>query len=253
MKTALEVNNITKIFNGSLDGQTIVALKNINFKVYVNEFVTIVGPSGCGKTTLLNIIAGLIKPESGSISINNNTVKGTCTCRALVFQECALFPWKTALENIEFGLEIKGLQKDERKKIAEQKLKLVGLEGFGNCYPRQLSGGMKQKAQVARALALNPDILLLDEPFGSLDEITRLRLDSELLEIWEKEKKTVLLVTHSLEEALLLSDRIIMFSAHPGEIRYENRITELRPRDLFTPEIISLRKKLREQLMSCYQ
>ena len=194
------------------------ALEDVSFKVARNEFLCIVGPSGCGKTTLLHIIAGLEAPTCGSVFLKGQKVTDTCPCRALVFQESALFPWKTVLENILFGLEIQSIPKEKRLRIARENLQLVGLRGYENHHPHQLSGGMKQKVQIARVLALDPEILLLDEPFASMDEITKTRLDLELLDIWKKKKKTVIFVTHSLEEAILLSDRILIFGVDPGRI-----------------------------------
>lgn len=249
----LEIKNITKIFSDRTHDRENIALKSINLNVMKNEFLCIVGPSGCGKTTLLNLVAGLDRPTSGSVQLNAKNVVGkTCSCRALVFQESALYPWKTAMENVEFGLEIQGVTKYERKRIAEEKLRIVGLQGFENHRPHQLSGGMKQKVQIARVLALDPDILLLDEPFAAMDEITRYRFDLELLDIWEKDKKTVIFVTHSLEEAILLSDRIIILSINPGEIKYEYELKLPRPRDLFCSNVVQIRKELREILLSCY-
>jgi len=248
----LEIRQIGKVYDDPKHHRSVTALEDVSFKVAKHEFLCIVGPSGCGKTTLLHIIAGLEPPTHGSIVLKGKNVTGTCPCRALVFQESALFPWKTVLENVVFGLEIQGIPKDKRFRIAGENLLLVGLEGFENHYPHQLSGGMKQKVQIARVLALDPEILLLDEPFASMDEITKTRLDLELLEIWKRKKKTVVFVTHSLEEAILLSDRILLFSVDPGRIMHEERLELDRPRDLFSPSVVALRKTLREKLASCY-
>ncbi len=251
-KMILEIKNLTKIFRDYKHKRDILALKNINFSVRKNEFLCIVGPNGCGKTTLLHIIAGLERPTSGEICLNHKNIPGPCSCRALVFQETAIYPWKSALENVEFGLEIQGIPKKQRRTIALKYLEIVGLKGFENSRPHQLSGGMKQKVQIARVLALNPKLLLLDEPFAAMDEITRTRLDIELFNIWEKNKKTVIFVTHSLEEAIMLADRIIIFSSHPGRIKYEYELNFPRPRDMFSYEMIEIRKELRENLFYCY-
>jgi NitT/TauT family transport system ATP-binding protein len=248
----LEIKNLTKIFRDYKHNRDILALNNINFNVRKNEFLCIVGPSGCGKTTLLHLIAGLERPTSGEICLNQKNIPGPCSCRALVFQETAIYPWKSALENVEFGLEIQGIPKKQRRTIALKYLETVGLKGFENCRPHQLSGGMKQKVQIARVLALNPKLLLLDEPFAAMDEISRTRLDIELLNIWGKNKKTVIFVTHSLEEAIILADRIMIFSAHPGKIKYEYKLNIPRPREMFSPGMIAIRKDLREKLFYCY-
>ena len=250
--SVLELQNITKVFMDHAHGCDITALKDISFHVKKNEFLCIVGPSGCGKTTLLHLIAGLEKPTFGRIIMKQKNIQGTCPCRGLVFQENALFPWKTAWENVEFGLQIQGISKSERMERVKENIQLVGLEGFENHRPHQLSGGMKQKVQIARVLALDPEIMLLDEPFGAMDEITKTRLDMELLEIWKKKKKTVVFVTHSLEEAILLADRIYILGTHPGEIRYEQQINFPRPRDLFCSAVVHLRKELRDKLTGCY-
>lgn len=248
----LEIKHVSKVFQDAKHNREIPALKDINLSVKQNEFLCIVGPSGCGKSTLLHIIAGLDKPTSGEIYLGRKDIPGPCPCRALVFQESALYPWKTALENVEFGLEINGVPKKQRREIALKHLETVGLKGFENNRPHELSGGMKQKVQIARVLALNPELLLMDEPFAAMDEITKSHLDLELLSIWEKEKKTVIFVTHSLEEAIILADRIVMFSAHPGELMYEYELNIARPRDMFSSEVVEIRKDLRNKLLSCY-
>lgn len=248
----LKITNLSKIFCDNKHNRDIPALNDIDLEVGENEFLCIVGPSGCGKTTLLHIIAGLEEPTSGEICLNLKKIPGPCPCRALVFQESAIYPWKSALENVEFGLEIQGISRKERRSIALKYLETVGLKGFENARPHQLSGGMKQKVQIARVLALNPELLLLDEPFTAMDEITRTRLDLELLNIWEKNKKTLIYVTHSLEEAIMLADRIMIFSAHPGKIKHEFKLNIPRPRDMFSPEMITIRKDLREKLFYCY-
>lgn len=249
----LEIQNLWKVFNDKKQKRGITALKNISLQVKRNEFLSIIGPSGCGKTTLLHIIAGLEYPTSDKVYVNEKQVPGLCPCRAIVFQESGIYPWKTALQNIEFGLEIQGISKKKRREIALQYLELAGLKGFEHNRPHQLSGGMKRKVEIARTLALNPKLLLLDEPFAALDEITRYHLDIELMNIWKKKKKTVILVTHSIEEAVLLADRIIVFSSRPGEVKDEYQVGFSKPRDMFSREVVELRKELREKLIPAYR
>lgn len=193
-------------------------LNGINLNIQENEFITIVGPSGCGKTTLLRAIAGLVKLDSGSIVAAGETVAGPSPDRAMVFQSFALMPWANVIRNVAFGLELRGVDKDEREQTARELIKTVGLAGFENSLPSELSGGMKQRVGLARALAVNPRILLMDEPFGGLDEQTKRLMQEELLRLWEAQKKTVVFVTHSLDEAILLADRCVLMAARPGRI-----------------------------------
>jgi len=212
------------------------------------EFVCVLGPSGCGKTTLLRIIAGLEEPTGGAILLNNKEITGPGSDRGMVFQEFGLFPWRTVRKNIEFGLEIRKVEKEERRKISDKYIDLVGLKGFENSHPYELSGGMKQRVGIARALANDPEILLMDEPFGALDAQTRNLMQKELLRIWSEMKKTVVFITHSVDEAVFVADRVVVMSARPGNIRYVFNVEWERPRDRASVEFASLRKKILAEL-----
>ena len=206
------------------------ALEDITLDVRSGEFLALVGPSGCGKSTLLDLLGGLTTPTSGRIQLDGRPITGPGRDRGIVFQQYALFPWRTAAQNVEFGLDIAGLKARQRHEIAEHFLDLVGLSGFADRYPHELSGGMKQRVALARTLAYGPEVLLMDEPFGALDAHTRTRLQNDLLEIWERDRKTVLFVTHSVEEAVFLSDKVVMMSRSPGRIREVIDIDLPRPR-----------------------
>ena len=213
----LKIDNVYKEYQGR-NGKTI-ALNGVSLDIKENEFICVVGPSGCGKSTLLNIIAGLLEPTSGTVSLDGKVIEGTGVERGVVFQQYALFPWRTVLKNVMFPLEMKKVPKAEAEAIARKYIKSVGLEGFENSFPKELSGGMKQRVAIARAYAANPEVLLLDEPFGALDAQTRVQLQSELLETWEKEKKTCFFITHDVDEAVILAQRVIIMSARPGRIK----------------------------------
>ena len=247
----VECRNVTKTFLYPKENKGIFSLIDINLKVEKNEFVCLVGPSGCGKTTLLHMIAGLVLPTKGQILVKGKPVNGVSPERGLIFQEASLFPWLSVLENIVLGLKAGGIPKREGNEIARRYLDIVGLKGFDHARPHQLSGGMKQKVAIARTLVLQPEILLMDEPFGSLDEQTRLRLDYELLNIWEKDLKTVIFVTHSIEEAVMLADRIIVFTKRPGKVQRVVNLAIPRPRDMFSPDVTEVRKDLLKDLMLC--
>ena len=214
----VQIKDVKKIYEGR-NGQTI-ALNGANLDIYDNEFICVVGPSGCGKSTLLNIIAGLHEATSGEVLVDGVKVEGTGVDRGVVFQQYALFPWLTVKKNVEFGLSLKKeLTPEQREEIAMKYIKIVGLEKFVNAYPKELSGGMKQRVAIARAYAVNPSLLLMDEPFGALDAQTRTQLQTELLKTWEEEKKTCFFITHDVEEAILLASRVVVMSARPGRIK----------------------------------
>ena len=213
----LKIDNVVKEYEGR-NGKT-VALNGVNLDIKENEFICVVGPSGCGKSTLLNIIAGLHEPTSGAAYLDGKKIEGTGVERGVVFQQYALFPWRTVLKNVMFPLEMKKTPKAEAEQIAMKYIKAVGLEGFENSYPKELSGGMKQRVAIARAYAADPEVLLLDEPFGALDAQTRVQLQTELLETWQKEKKTCFFITHDVDEAIILAQRVIIMSARPGRIK----------------------------------
>jgi NitT/TauT family transport system ATP-binding protein len=217
-------------------------LENIDLEVGEGEFVCLLGPSGCGKSTLLNIVGGFLTPSEGLVSIDGEPVTGPDPRRIFVFQERGVFPWLTVEENIGFGL-FRSSNNEKRARIAHY-IQMVGLGGFENSYPRELSGGMKQRLEVARALAVDPDVLYLDEPFGALDSITRLQMRRELLRIWQAEKKTVLFVTHDIEESVQLADRVVVLSARPGRIRRIVPIDIPHPRDLSDPRYIARRDEI---------
>jgi NitT/TauT family transport system ATP-binding protein len=215
----IRARNIRKAFEVGSAGGAVPALEGVDLDIRSGEFLALVGPSGCGKSTFLDIVAGLSRADSGSLDIEGRPVQGPGLDRGVVFQGYALFPWRTVLENVEFGLEAQGLPKGRRREIAREHIRLVGLEAFEERHPHQLSGGMRQRVAIARALAHDPEILLMDEPFGALDAQTRERLQLEMLKIKQKTAKTVLFVTHSIEEAVLLSDRVAVMTSRPGTIK----------------------------------
>jgi len=244
----IDARHVGKIYPNGHEDPTI-ALEDFNLQVEAKEFIAIVGPSGCGKTTFLMLVAGLQSISSGELFLENRPVEGPDPRHAIVFQEYLLFPWRTVRENVEFGPEVRGVSKEMRRQIADKYLKLVGLEGFETRYPHELSGGMKQKAAIARALANEPKILLMDEPFASLDALTRETLQQELLGIWQQTEATVLFVTHSVLEAAFLADKVAVMSKRPGKIRGIVKIDLSRPRTgamLTSPEFIGYERSIRE-------
>ena len=240
--SVLEVENITKTF--ATDKSKILVLDNVSFSVGNDEFACLVGPSGCGKSTILRIIAGLEKADSGRILFRGQPITQPTPKIAMVFQLFGLLPWKTALENVEVPLEVLGMEKEKRRHIAEEYLNMVGLAGFENTYPHDLSGGMKQRVGIARALALKPDVLLMDEPFSSLDELTAKTLRELVLDIWRNPTlptNTFLMVSHNVEEAVFLADRVIVMSPRPGKVVGEVKVDIPRPRTRYLREPIYFR------------
>ncbi|MHB8701753.1 MAG: ABC transporter ATP-binding protein [Nitrososphaerales archaeon] len=224
-------------------------IKQVDLSVKKGSFVTLIGPSGCGKSTLLNIISGMIRPTEGKVLLDGNPItKPDPTKIALVFQEANLYPWKTVLKNVEFGLELRNVPKQERKQRAEKYLDLVGILTFKDYYPIQISGGMQQRVSIARALALETEMVMMDEPFGALDEQSRLILGGELTNIWQKTGKTIVFVTHSLTEAAYLSDEIVVMSARPGRIKETIVNSVERPRDPESIELTQIRRRLWEHI-----
>jgi len=225
----IELSGVGKVYP-SPQGD-VQAIVDFSLTIYEGEFLVVVGPSGCGKSTLLRILADIYEETSGSIIVHSTDAKNDRPLNSVVFQEYAIFQWRTALENIAFGLEMRGIPKKERLKIAQHHLEKVGLGNFAHHYPNQLSGGMKQRVALARAMANDPEILLMDEPFGALDAQTRELLQEELLRIWEEDgRKTVFYITHSIEEAVILGDRVVIMTAHPGRIKSIHEINLPRPR-----------------------
>lgn len=232
----ISAKNITRTFTVKNRGQKGVkeftAIKDINLEIREGEFVTIVGPSGCGKSTFLDILSGLSKPTSGELYIDGKVVTGPALDRGIVLQGYALFPWRNVRKNIEYGLELKKVPKKERKEISQEFIDLVGLNGFEDRYIHELSGGMKQRVAIARSLAYNPSVLLMDEPFAAVDAQTRETMQEELLRIWEKTNKTIIFITHSIDEAIFLADRVAVLSANPGRIKEIIDIDLPRPRKI---------------------
>lgn len=244
LKTKLRAEGIDMVFNR--EGAKVQVLHHVDLEVGDGEFVCLLGPSGCGKSTMLNIIAGFISPTAGEVRIDGEAVQGPDPRRIFVFQERGVFPWLTVEGNIAFGLF--RLSPQERDRRIAHYIKLVGLQGFEKAYPQELSGGMKQRLEVARALAVNPDMLFLDEPFGALDSITRLVMRGELLRIWEAERKTIIFVTHDIEEAVQLADRVVVMSARPAKIQGIVEIDIPHPRDISSRRYLELRDGIFEQI-----
>lgn len=251
----ISVESISKRFV-QRDGKPFDALKDITLTANDHEFLTIIGPSGCGKTTLLKIVDGLVQADSGEVIVKGKPVRGPGPDRAVVFQNFVLLPWADVLSNIAFGLEMRGISKKESRETARAQLERVGLLGFESHYPHELSGGMQQRVGLARALAVDPEILLMDEPFGALDAQTRTLMQDDLLRIWQEERKTVMFITHSMEEAVFLSDRVIIMDTHPGRVHGVVDIPFSRPREesvRASPTFAELTSHMWEQLKTIIQ
>jgi NitT/TauT family transport system ATP-binding protein len=226
--------------------ESLHVLNDINLTVHDGEFVCLLGPSGCGKSTLLNIAGGFESPDTGRVTIDGEEVDGPNSRRVFVFQEYGIFPWASVWDNVALGL--RHLSEDERAEIVQRTVDMVGLTGFEASFPMELSGGMKQRVEVARALAVSPDVIYMDEPFGALDSLTRLTMRSEIIRIWEQEKKTILFVTHDVDESIQLADRVVVLSARPGEISEIVTVGLDHPRDLGSPEYGEIKNRLYELL-----
>jgi len=245
----IEVRNMT--FEYQVEKGRVLAVKDINFSVRQSEFVCLLGPSGCGKTTILNILAGLLQPSAGEIRMDNAPLNGGGQNRGVVFQDFAqLFPWRTARYNVEFGLEMRKVDKATREKTALDFLRLVGLEKFADVYPHQLSGGMQQRVAIARSLAYNPQVLLMDEPFAALDAMTRDDMQHLLTDVWQKTKKTIVYITHNVAEAVFLGDKVIVLNAHPGTVKAEVTLDLPRPRDPLSEPFVAKQREIMRLLRS---
>ncbi|UGQ45666.1 ABC transporter ATP-binding protein [Massilia endophytica] len=241
------ISDVQKVFKTA--ERDVVALKDISLEIPRGQFVCLLGPSGCGKSTLLNAVAGFALPSSGSITVDGAEITAPGPERGMVFQEYALFPWMTVADNVAFGLEIKGLPKAQIEQTVGQLLKMLSLNDFRNRYPKDLSGGMRQRVAIARVLALDSPVMLMDEPFGALDALTRRNLQDELLRIWSELKKTIIFVTHSIEEAIYLADRIVVMTYRPGTIKRDIMVELPRLRDPAAPEFNALKRELGQLVM----
>lgn len=242
----LEIVDVHKTFVN--DKGAVRALAGVSLSVEKGEFVVIIGPSGCGKTTLLQIVAGLEEPTKGEVRINGRRVNRWGKDRTMIFQDYSLFPWLTVRGNVEFGLRMAGVSPEERLKVVDELIRKVGLEGFENFYPHELSGGMQQRVALARALAIDPAVLLMDEPFASVDALTRRELQVELVRLWSECRKTILFVTHSLREALILADRIVVMTPRPGRVKAIFTVDLPRPRENYLRELASWEARLMAEL-----
>ncbi len=241
METKIKIDHVYKNFD--IQKTSIEVLKDINLDIQRGKFISIVGASGCGKSTLIRMIAGLEEPSGGSITIDGREVSGPSVKTGIIFQEARLFPWQTVEKNIEFGIHDK-LSKEVKKQKAKEMIGLIGLNGFEKAIPKQLSGGMQQRVNIARALINEPDVLLLDEPFGALDALTRINMQNEILKIWEQNKTTMVLITHDIDEAIFLSDKIIILSDKPGVISQIIDVPMSKPRDRSSFDFMTIRRKI---------
>lgn len=238
----VRVRDVWMTFAGKSRGSDVHVLEGVHADVRAGEFVCIVGPSGCGKSTLLNIVAGFIPPTSGEVMVEGKRVNRPDARRIFVFQENGVFPWLTVTQNVGFGLQRR--EPAERQRIVQHYIDMVGLTGFERAFPRELSGGMRQRVEIARALASQPSIIYMDEPFGALDYLTRLKMRADLIRIWQEEKKTILFVTHDIEEAVQLADRVLVMTRRPATIKEEVRVDLPRPRDIDSPDYLRVRDRI---------
>jgi NitT/TauT family transport system ATP-binding protein len=246
----IEISHLSKIFKDAKRKSDVVALDDINLEVAKNQFLCLLGPSGCGKSTLLNMIAGFEKPTSGSVTVDGQLITAPGSDRGVVFQQANLMPWLPIWENVAFHLLLRGGQKGERRAIAQRYIDMVGLTGFENHYPSELSGGMNQRVGIARALLMNPQVILMDEPFGALDEQTRMDMQNELVRIWQQHQGTIVFVTHGIDEALTLGTHVAVMSARPGRIREIIPIDLSRPRDITSPQFNQTKRHILDLLRS---
>ncbi|OIQ60880.1 bicarbonate transport ATP-binding protein CmpD [Moorella thermoacetica] len=244
----IEARGVTMAYTDKA-GRSLPVLREVTLEVQEGEFVCLLGPSGCGKSTLLNILAGFEAPEEGEMRIDGRSVTGPDPRYLTIFQNYGLFPWRSVLGNVEYGLEIQGVPASRRRATAMEYLRLVGLLPFAHHHPRQLSGGMQQRVALARALAVDPDVIFMDEPFGALDAITRIKMQEELQRIWQQKKKTIVFVTHDIDEAVYLADRVVLFTSNPGRIKTVISIPISRPRDRSSPDFAALR----DQIFTAFQ
>ncbi|KQZ95829.1 hypothetical protein ASD64_18680 [Mesorhizobium sp. Root157] len=248
MKPTLIADNVSLCYGPKNSGVT--AIESISLDVEEGEFVTIVGPSGCGKSSFLSLVAGFVPVSGGQLTLDGNPIGGPGSDRGVVFQEHALFPWRSVRENIAFGPRVNNVPRSETNQRVDELLELIGLTRFQNSWPKELSGGMKQRVAIARALANRPKMLLMDEPFAALDAQTRRFLQDELLRIWQSTKTTILFITHGIDESVLLADRVVVMTARPGRIKTIIPIPLARPRDENTPEFVEVRKRVSDALLS---
>jgi NitT/TauT family transport system ATP-binding protein len=246
----IEISHLSKVFKDPKRKSDVIALDDINLDVAKNEFLCLLGPSGCGKSTLLNMIAGFEKPTSGTVTVEGQLITTPGADRGVVFQQANLMPWLPIWENVAFHLLLRGGQKGERRAIAQRYIDMVGLTGFENHYPSELSGGMNQRVGIARALLMNPQVILMDEPFGALDEQTRMDMQNELVRIWQQHQGTIVFVTHGIDEALTLGTHVAVMSARPGRIREIIPIDLARPRDITSPQFNQTKRHILDLLRS---
>jgi len=247
MAQSIEARNVS--YEYQTGAGRVLAVRDVSFSVDAEEFLCVLGPSGCGKTTILNMLAGFLAPTSGDVLIGGEAIKGRGQDRGVVFQDFAqLFPWRTARRNVEFGLEMRGVPEEERRETALRFLALVKLEKFADAYPHELSGGMQQRVAIARSLAYNPGVLLMDEPFAALDAMTRDEMQKQLTEVWQATRKTVVYITHNVAEAVYLADALLIMAPHPGTVKQRLRVRLPRPRDQLSADFVALQREVLQYL-----